>query len=411
MRLDPYRQVLANPGMRSLTVVALLARIPVTAAPVVLTLHVVLTLGLGFTQSGIAAAAIALGAAFGAPVLGRAIDRVGLRPVLVLTTGADAAFWLSAAWLPYRGLLVGAVVGGALSLPVFALVRQSLAAMLPPAQRQAGYALDSMSVELSFAVGPALGVVVLVQAGSVVALVSSGLLILVAGVALIVLDPPVHGSDGVPRAPADRARGRLHPAVPLRKWVGARAVAVLLATLGATLTLAGTDTALTAAMRHFDAVPLLGLVVAVWCLASLVGGFAYGGSGRQRDPLVLLAWLAGLTVLAGAAGSWPMLVLLVIPSGLFCAPLMAATAEALTRAAPVGSRGQAMGIHASALTTGNALGAPFVGVVVDRSTPGWGFVAIGVAGLALALVGLAAQAWRAGRSVRSPVAATAAPQR
>src|ERR1700743_2394021 len=97
MRLDRYRRVLARPGVRSLVLTTLLARIPTTAAGIVLTLHVVLGsnrggLGPGFTASGAVAAASALGAAVGAPLIGRMIDRSGLIVVLVITAGCEAAF-------------------------------------------------------------------------------------------------------------------------------------------------------------------------------------------------------------------------------------------------------------------------------------------------------------------------------
>ena len=36
MRLGPYRQVLAMPGMRSLMLLAIVARVPVVAAPITL---------------------------------------------------------------------------------------------------------------------------------------------------------------------------------------------------------------------------------------------------------------------------------------------------------------------------------------------------------------------------------------
>ena len=163
MRLDPFRLVLRRPGTRSLLVVSSIARVPVVAAPIVLTLHVVLGLHRGFAASGLVAAVTALGAAVGAPLLGRVIDRLGLRLVLVVTTLVQGVFWATAGLLPYGGLLPAALVAGLLALPVFTLTRQALAALVPPAERQAGYALDSMSVELSFAVGPALGIVLLTQ--------------------------------------------------------------------------------------------------------------------------------------------------------------------------------------------------------------------------------------------------------
>jgi MFS family permease len=396
MPLEPYRRVFARPGVPSLVLVTMLARIPITAAPVMLTLHVVLELHRGFGQSGLIAAVSAIGAAVGSPLLGHGFDRIGLRPILLLTTVAETAFWLSAAWLPYGGLLVAAFLGGLLGLPIFSLSRQALAAMVPPEQRQAGFSVDSMSVEISYAIGPALGVVLLTQCGSVTAFLAVAATIAASGGALWWLNPPVRGVEG--EAPdLDHRSGTPAAAVPLRSWFGARVVAVLLATAGATFTLAGTDVALTAAMRSFDKIDLLGLVFAAWCLSSLVGGFVYGLSSRRIDPLLLLALLAALTVPVAAATSWWLLVVLIVPSGLCCAPLISSTAQVLTAVTPAAVRGKAMGVHSSALTLGNAAGAPLVGLIVDRDSPRAGFVAIGVLGLALALVALLGQSARARR--------------
>ena len=393
MSLQPYRDVLGRPGVRSLLAVCLLARIPITAAPIAVTLHVVLDLHLGFARSGLVAAVSAVGTALGAPLLGSAMDRFGLRPVLVVTTIAEGAFWLSAAHLSYTLLALAAFFSGLLALPVFTLARQSLAALLPPSERQAGFSLDSMSVEVSFALGPALGIVVITQAGADVAFAGLAALLVASGLALVKLDPPVQGEEGVgptagARRPATGARPRM------RQWFSGRALAILLATFGATLTLVGTDTAFTATMRAYGEIRLLGLVTAVCCVASLVGGFVYGMSGRRIDPLVLLALLAALTVPVALAGQWWQLALLAVPTGVFCAPLISSTAEALTLVTPASVRGQVMGVHACALTIGNAVGAPLVGLIVDHSAPKWGFVGIGLAGLGVALLGLAAPSRR-----------------
>lgn len=56
---------------------------------------------------------------------------------------------------------------------------------------------------------------------------------------------------------------------------------------------------------------------------------------------------------------------------------------------PAAARGEAMGLHGTALTTGIALGSPFAGAVVDAVGPRWAFVVLGAAGALLALVGLA----------------------
>ena len=136
-------------GIKSLLIVATLARIPITAGTVTLTLHVVQDLGLGYFAAGMVGAAFTVGGSFGAPVMGRITDRKGLRPVLVLTTVAEVSFWTSAPMMPYWALLIAAVLGGFLALPAFAVARQSIAALAPESHRLPAFALDSITTELS----------------------------------------------------------------------------------------------------------------------------------------------------------------------------------------------------------------------------------------------------------------------
>lgn len=374
MTLGPYGAILRRPGVGALVLQSFIARIPIAAAPLVLTLHVVQTMGRGYAESGLLAAAYATGAAIGAPLLGRAIDRVGLRPVLIVTTAAETMFWLASSHLGYGTLLVLALFGGLLAIPAFSVARQALASMLPPEQRQAGQALDSISVEMSFAIGPALGIVLLTQAGSTATLTLVGVLIAFAGISLLVLNPPMTN--------VEEHAAESGPPVPTRVWLRREAVALLLITGASAFTLAGTDTAIVAVLRSFGETPLIGLVITVWCLASMAGGFVYG-TGRRVSPLLLLFLLAVLCIPAAAATTWWLVALLLIPTGAFCAPVVSATAQDLIDLAPARSRGQVTGLHVSALTIGGAIGAPIVGVVVDTVDPRLGFVAIGVCGVAL----------------------------
>ncbi len=384
MRTDRYRRVLGVPGARSLYGLSLIARIPVTAAPTALTLRVVLGLHKDFAQAGLVAAAAAVGVAVGAPMLGRLVDHRGARTALVLTTLSEAVFWTAAAWLPYAWLLPAAFLGGALALPAFSLARQAIVAMLPASDRQAGLSLDSMSVEVSYAIGPALGVIAVTQLGSATAMLVIGASLVVAGIGLFVLNPSTSTASTVDGETPHRTAPRVG-----RWWLAPAALAARVATCAATFTLAGAEIAFTASMRAFGHLGLLGVVIAVWCLASLVGGFAYGAMSRRGDPLLLLVLLAALTTLLALAESWWVLMLLAIPSGVFCAPLLSSTAETIARLSPPAARGRALGLHTSALTFGAALGAPFAGAVIDRSSPASGFVAVGVVGCLVAVLALA----------------------
>jgi MFS family permease len=414
VRTAPYRRVLRTPGAPSLYILALLARIPVAAAPAALTLRVVLGLHQGFAHSGLIAAAAGLGMAGGAPLLGRMVDHRGARTALALTTAAQALFWVGAATLPYGWLVPAALLGGALSIPVFSLARQAIAALLPEGDRQAGLSLDSMGVEISYSIGPALGVVAVTRLDSSTAMLIIGASLVLAGAGLFVLNPPTapdreeSAQDGFePESAGGRRPSDLgdRPGRGLGGILGLGpvAMAALAATMGATFALSGTDISLTASMRAFGHIELLGVVFAVWCLASLVGGFVYGTMPTNRDPLLLLLLLASLTVLLALAGSWWSLLLLTIPSGVFCAPLLASTAHVITSTVAPERRGRALGIHTSSLTLGNAAGAPLAGWAVDRWSPPAGFVTVGVLGTLIAVAALAASRRR--QSKREPAPA------
>ncbi|MBO0694158.1 MAG: MFS transporter, partial [Acidimicrobiaceae bacterium] len=267
--------------------------------------------------------------------------------------------------------------------------------------RQAGLSLDSMGVEISYSIGPALGVVAVTRLGSSPAMLVIGASMVAAGAGLFLLNPPTT-SERDNEEPSAVEPGPATERAPTKAWdrpgrglggvlgLGPAAMAALVATMGATFALSGTDISLTASMRSFGHIELLGVVFAVWCFASLAGGFVYGTMPRAQDPLLLLMLLAGLTVLLALAGSWWSLLLLTIPSGVFCAPLLSSTAQVITDTVAPARRGRALGIHTSALTLGNAAGAPLAGLAVDHWSPPSGYITVGVLGALLGLAALAA---------------------
>jgi MFS family permease len=386
--LAAYHRVLALPGVRSLTLLGVLARIPHTAISMVLTLHVVLSLHRGYGDAGLVVGAFTVGAAVGAPWRGRAVDRLGLRRALVPSLVVESAVWSSAPWLPFEALVGAVVLAGLLGLPVFTVIRLSLSVLVPEPQRRTAYALDSMAVEGSFMVGPALGVLVATHGSTTAAMLLLGGATVVAGVALMMVDPPTRSSHEVPAAgvvPAPRAGGsRTAGRVP----VSAALLAVLGATAAATVVLAGTDVAIVAELRGHDALDLTALIMVAWCGSSLLGGLVYGAAPRGVPPLALLLALAALTVPIGMAPSPWVLCLAVLPAGALCAPLISSTAEAVARLVPERVRGEAMGWHGSALTAGSAAGAPVAGFAIDAIAPWAGFAVVGVTGATLAVVGL-----------------------
>lgn len=392
MPLSPYGRVLALPGVRSLTALGILARLPHTATAVILTVHVVQTLGRGYGAAGLVVAAWTLGMALGAPWRGRAVDRVGLRRALVPSILVEAGVWGLAPWLAFPTLLAAVVVGGAFALPVFTVIRLALSVLVSPAQRRTAFALDSITVEVSFMAGPTLGVLVATQVSTTAALLVLGLSTALAGLALLALDPATRSAslqpDGLSSAKdvtggaTRRVHVQLTPAL----------LAVLGAAAGATVVLAGTDVSIIASLRSTDDLAWTGLVTAVWAFSSLLGGVVYGLLPRPVPPFLLLLGLGALTVPVALVGGPTLLALAMVPAGFLTAPVITATAEAITDLVPETVRGEAMGWHGSALTAGTAVGAPLAGLAIDRLGPGAGFATVGAAGILLAVAGLLAVA-------------------
>jgi MFS family permease len=389
MAIDPYRRLLKIPGVPTLLLVGLLARVPSTAMGMALTLHVAETLDLDYAKAGLVTMASTIGMAIGSPLSGRLVDKHGMRPVLAVTTVAQAAFWACAWALPFPVLVVAAAVAGLLALPVFSVTRQALAAMVPPQQRRTGFTLDSMLVELSYMTGPALAVAGMTTVGSGVTLTIIGIGLTLAGVGLIVLNPPTRSA--VEEEEREEQAGK----VPRRQWFTPAFGALLGTVAAATFVLTATELALVATMTNAGQTAWVGLAVGIWCVYSLVGGFVYGGLSRGFSPLALIAAMGLLTVPVGlASGDWRWLVVALLPAGLLCAASLSSTVNAVSGRVPAAARGEAMGFHGTALLIGGATAAPIAGAVIDGAGPAWAFAVAGLVGMGMVVAAL--PFWRRG---------------
>ncbi len=386
MQLTPYRDVLVDPAVRRLLILGVFARLPATSG-LLLTLYIVQTLERGYAAAGLAATAFTVGAAIGAPWRGRAVDRVGLRRALVPSILGESLCLGLLAFSGYRLVLPLAFAAGVLMLPTFSVIRQSLSVLVADQRRRTAFSLDSMGVELTFIIGPLLGVAVATATSPRVALVGVALLVVASGLLLFALDPPVRSANPVEAVPGSTAVGRSH-------WRSADLLVVLAATTGATVTLFGSEVALVALLRTIDRVSSTGVVFAFWGTGSILGAFVYGLMAKPPHPLWLLFGLGLLTMPLGLANSVAMAAALVLVAGAACAPVIAGTAELVTRLVPEHSRGAALGWHGAALTTGGAVGAPLAGAAIDLSGPGAGFLVVAGVGVAVAGVGLVVRSVR-----------------
>lgn len=386
MRFSTYADIGRNPVVRRILVLGLLVRIPIWAAGVVLTLHVVTHLDRSYTAAGALEMVYSLALAVSGPWRGRRLDRVGLRSALVPSLVALAICWGIAPWVGYWVLLGIVAVAGAFMMPIFSIVRQVLIGAVPDHQRTAVLSVDSVVVEISFMIGPVLGVLAAVYLPTPIALFGFQMIAVLGGVALWLDDPPL-GHDHA--AEDDGA-----PKPRVRDWLTPSVVMILAVSATATVILTGEDLGIVAAMRSMGHTGSIGWVLALWGFGSALGGIVYGALRKHPPSSVLLVVLAATSALVAVAeGRFAFTVLLFV-SGFFCAPTITATIDDLSRAVPARVRGEAMGWHGSALTLGGAAGAPIVGWAIDHG--GWqdGFELAGFLGLGMALAGIAVQSLR-----------------
>lgn len=378
-----YREVLAIPVVAWSVLPVFVALLPMAGMAVTLTLHVVAVLDRGYLAAGFVATATTIGTMLGAPLVGRALDKHGLRPVVAVCGAVSAAFWLAAPWLPYEALLVAAFPAGALVVPVNSIARQVVAAAVPADKLRAAFSLETILIELSFILGPAITVLVAVEMSTTAALTGIGVVVAVVAAVLYHRNPPIHGAAEETGA-AEPARARP------RGLLNRNLVATLFISVSALFVLGGLELAVVSTLRAGGDVEWTGVVMAIGATAAIVGGLVYGAAKRAVPQLLLVALLAVLVLPAALVGQpWWLLALVLVPNQLVCTPTFAATTENVIRHAPPEARGAATGLYDSATRLGIAVSAPVVGFVIDSSSPAWGFVAAGLGGLLLAGIGAA----------------------
>jgi len=359
-----YRQVFATPGLRSVMVLGLLAKVPNLGIAAVIVLHVVNGLDLGFGPGGVAAAVWTAGVGLGAPFQGRALDRYGLRALLAIVVVVQAVFWGFAPLLPYPALLGATFLGGLLTLPVFTILRLTLAVLVAEEVRHTAYVADSISTDIAYMAGPSIGILLATQASSAVAFLVMGGLVMLAAAGFAVVNPSLR------TAQVSAVAGR---------WLTGRLACVLGVTFGVALAVLGFEVAAVGTLQRLGQLEWSWVFLIVCGACSIAGGLVYG-SLRRPPPAVLIAACLGVAVIpVGFADHWLWLCVLAAPANFLIAPALAATASAVSELAPAGSKGVAMGAYASAMMIGNVAGSPLAGAGLDLSGPVAAFAVIGCA--------------------------------
>ncbi|MFI2563344.1 MFS transporter [Paenarthrobacter sp. NPDC018779] len=403
---------LAGPGFLPL---GLFARLPL-AMLTVGTLTLVTSVSHSYAIGGMAAGAVGIGSAIGAPVLGSLADRAGQRTVLLVAAvintlavaGLLGAAYLTPAYsspMDAVAVLVTAFLAGASCPQVgpmarvrwMALTTRNLATPVAGhrsvaanrADLDTALSYEGTADEITFVLGPAL-------VGLLASLVAPWLPLALAAIMTITLVPAfaVHPSHHAvvphPRKPRSGVVSS-EPQHQSRRALAVVAVPVLAMVCMGTF-FGATQNGLSAFGAEFATAEVAGLLYAVMGLSSAVAALSvafwpqrFGLPARWVAAALAMSALSLLLLLP--AGMWSMVVVLLV-LGIPVGPVMVTVFSIGGLVAPHGRMATVMTALASGIVAGTALGAYLGGQLAQDQGPGGAFLVSMAAALGLLVLGL-----------------------
>lgn len=294
---SPYRSVLRRGDVLSALIPYVLARLPLTMAPLALLLLTQSETG-SYHRAGLVSGLYAVAVAVAAPALGRLVDRHGQSPVLLATGLVHPAAMVAAAVAAdqhlYVLLIVASMVAGASLPPVAACMRALWSRLLQDEEsRKAGFAIEGVVVEIAELSGPLLIALLLVIGRATTAVELAGILMGLAALSF----RASRASREAPTQPV--AANRWGPlALP-----GVRRL--LLVVAASTATIGAVEVAITGYARHHGGLASAGLYIGLISIGGIVAGLLFGGTERlgtrHRGPMLAGVLLASAAAVAGLA--------------------------------------------------------------------------------------------------------------
>jgi MFS family permease len=384
--LARYRVFLSIPGARRLLFSAVVTRMPNGMLTLAILLLIRAQTG-SFAIAGVAVGAFALANAAVAPIQGALVDRLGQPRVLAVCAGGQSTLLVllviaAQARLPAALLVVIVAGAGALVPPSMACARALWPQIAPDAAtRDAAYALDAITLEAVWIVGPFL-VVAVVALASPAAAVLLGAAITVGGTAVFATSPlSRRWRSGAQR----RSRAGAIASAELRRLLAS--IALVGFWWGAL------QVGLPALALHAGSRGASGALLALVSLGGVVGGLLYGArswrvSIDRRYGTLLLALAILLTPLI-IARSVAAAIPLCLVAGLAMTPMISCQNTLVGAAAPTGSMTEAFTWSTAAMFVGIAIGSAAAGSLVGSAGVGAPFAAAcAAAALAAALAAL-----------------------
>jgi predicted MFS family arabinose efflux permease len=339
-----------------------------------------------YSSAGIAAGGFAIGSALAAPVVGRGLDRLAQRKLLVGMAVAFAAALVTVVFttaaVPEAVTISLATAAGLARPPLDAAVRALWPRIVTHDRLQAIYSLDATLQELIWIAGPLML--------SALILLGGPSLPLVACAALALAGTLLYASSHSVQAPAEADGGRARGSLRSTNFNSLCCAATLYGVAVGILTVT-----LTAFATNQRARAVVGVLVAIWGIGSMLGGVAYGTTRWRAQPerraIVLLGLFALLLALLAMAPSLGVLAALMLALGLPLSPWLGTLNEAVQTLVPRSRTTEAFTWIFALITIGIAAGNAAGGPIIQHAGTKAGFLvsaAAAAAGAALGGLGL-----------------------
>ena len=337
--------------------------------------------------------------AIGAPIQGRLIDRYGPRFVLrvtgVMQPLALAAILASAKLdLPFTVTILCSALSGFFASPITTLTRALWRHRFETdEERRIAFALDAVTIELNFTLGPALVAGILAMFGATYAFALSIVVVFAAFLTFI-----SSRAIGYFKSDPTSERHLLGPLTEPRLWI------LFIATLGLTVCFGMLEVGYPAYATFMAAPALGGVLLGINSLGSAMGGMLYGGlhfKARIERQFAGALGLMAIPLIAHVFFLQPIAVgVIAFFVGALIAPSIAAQNVLVSRLAPAKYATEAFTWSSTFIVSGLGVGMALGGVLVENAglRTNFGVGAAIVAAMALLALAMGASSSRTPRA-------------
>lgn len=357
--MSSYADLLRTPGVARIIGAQLTARFPNGMISLAYLLHIEGITG-SYGAAGLVLAATSVGQAIAGPLTSRWMGVWGMRRVLTLTLVicALSISVIAFAILPVWAYMAVGFVGGLSTPPVQPAVRTIYPKMVNSRQLTPLFSLDASAQEIIWVAAPVITTLIATQVSTVAAILIA-LVFLVGGGAWFIASPEV-GRVRIPRSTRRLGTVLARPPVLLATAVGFLLVGAAAAVEASVVASFGEGSAQS------------GIVLAIWAVASLIGGLSFGhipvGPWALSRRMLVVA--IGMVLAIFAWDFWSLTAALVV-AGITLAPALAVMFAIVSASVRFSDTAEAYGWVGTGQLIGAAIGSAFAGFLID------GFGAVG----------------------------------